>query len=208
MIVVGLTGGIGSGKSTLAELFAERGVPVIDTDIIARELVAPGQPCLTEITEVFGGHLLGPDGALDREGMRREVFSEPDRRRRLEAILHPRIRTELQRRIAALPDGLPYCVVVIPLLVEAGWQDLVDRVLVVDVPPEQQVARTARRDGVTERQVEAILAAQADREERLAAADDVVHNSGDTEALRRQMTDLDRRYRELAAGGGGDKASR
>ena len=207
-MVVGLTGGIGSGKSTLAELFAEQGIPVIDTDVIARELVAPGQPCLKEITEAFGDHLLGPGAALDRQRMRQEVFSEPDRRRRLEAILHPRIRAELQRRVAALPDGLPYCVVVIPLLVEAGWQDLVDRVLVVDVPPEQQVARTARRDGVTERQVEAILAAQAGREERLAAADDVVRNSGDTEALRRQMADLDRRYRNLAARGGGNKPIR
>lgn len=198
MVVVGLTGGIGSGKTTVAERFAARGVPVVDADAIARELVTPGAPALAVITERFGAEVLDGEGRLDRRRLREQVFADPARRRQLEAILHPRIRAEIRQRLAALPAATPYAVVVIPLLVESGWRDLVDRVLVVDVPRAQQIERTSRRDGATTAQVEAILAAQATREERLAAADDVVYNEGEPADLDHQIDALDAQYRELA----------
>lgn len=198
MVVVGLTGGIGSGKTTVAERFAARGVPVVDADAIARELVAPGTPALAVITERFGTVMLDREGRLDRRRLREQVFADPARRRQLEAILHPRIRAEIRQRLAALPASTPYTVVVIPLLVESGWRDLVDRVLVVDVPRAQQIERTCRRDGATTAQVEAILAAQATREERLAAADDVVYNEGEPTDLDHQIDALDAQYPELA----------
>ncbi|NIR61925.1 MAG: dephospho-CoA kinase [Gammaproteobacteria bacterium] len=196
MLKVGLTGGIGSGKSTAAAYFRERGAPVLDADEIARELVAPGRPALDEIVETFGPDLLRPDGRLDRHRLRRRVFDDPEQRRRLEAILHPRVRAELERRLAALDAR--YCVLVVPLLLEAGYRDLVDRVLVIDAPPELQRERAQARDGLPRTQVEAIAAAQAERAERLAAADEVIRNDGDLEKLRAQVAALDERYRRLS----------
>ena len=193
---IGLTGGIASGKSAVARLFAERGVPVLDTDQIARDVVEPGQPALAEVAAAFGPGVLAADGRLDRGALRQHVFADPAARRRLEGILHPAIRAELARRAAAA--GGPYQVWVIPLLVEGGGIDRVDRVLVVDCPVETQLARLRARDGENDDSARRILAAQASREQRLAAADDVIINEGSLEALAPQVAALDVRYREVA----------
>ncbi len=196
MLVVGLTGGIGSGKSLAAARFEELGVPVLDADRIGRELVAPGREALAAIVQAFGPQVLRPDGGLDRAGLRERIFRDPETRRRLEAILHPRIRREMERRLARLRT--PYCVLVIPLLLEAGQRDLVDRVLVVDAPVALQKERVRRRDGLDEATLEAILAAQWDRERRRAAADDLLPNEGTVEELHRRVDALHRRYLALA----------
>lgn len=194
---IGLTGGIASGKSLVAGLFARHGVPVLDTDQIARDVVEPGQPALAEIAAAFGAAVIAPDGHLDRRALRGRVFADPAARRRLEAILHPRIRAELERRSAAA--GGPYQLLVIPLLVEGAGRTPLDRVLVVDCPEELQLARLRARDGETEAGARAILEAQASRSERLAAADDVVVNDGPPEVLAAAVAALDARYRALAA---------
>jgi len=189
---VALTGGIASGKTTVAALFATRGVPVIDTDVIAREVVEPGQPALAAVVEAFGTQVLGKDGRLDRPRLREQIFGDADARRRLEAILHPAIRAEMERQSRAA--GGPYQLLVIPLLVEGGRRDHVDRVLVVDVPEATQIERLARRDGVPREQAEAALRAQASREARLAFADDVIENTGDVAALETRVAELHRDY--------------
>ena len=176
MLRVGLTGGIGSGKSTVAELFARRGVPVIDTDIIARQVVAPGQPALAKIIREFGSDLLDVSGQLDRAKTRQRIFDDPAARRRLEAILHPRIRAAVQTELAAL--RAPYCLIVVPLLIETKFDEFVDRVLVVETDEEHQLQRTSARDGVPNDTVRQIMAAQASRKQRLARADDVISNRG------------------------------
>lgn len=191
-LLVGLTGGIGSGKSAAAEEFARLGATVVDTDAISHELTAAGGAALPEITAVFGQGALGPDGALDRGRMRERVFADPGQRRALEGILHPMIREESGRRIAAAPG--PYVVHVVPLLVESGeYRRRVDRVLVVDVPEEVQVARVRGR-GLAEDQIRRIVASQASRAERLAAADDVIDNGGSLEALRERVRALHEKY--------------
>lgn len=195
-LVVGLTGGIASGKTAVSDRFARLGVPVIDTDRIARELVEPGMPALDAIVTRFGRTVLDSAGRLDRAGLRARVFGDPQARRDLEAILHPAIRAEAMRRVDAL--DAPYCILVVPLLVEGGMHRVVDRVLVVDVPPETQIARLMARDGSTTEQAKAILAAQASRDQRLAAADDVIDNAGPQDALDAAVTALDARYRGLA----------
>jgi dephospho-CoA kinase len=194
---VALTGGIASGKTTVANLFASLGVPVIDTDVIAREVVEPGEPALTEVVAAFGPGVLGPDGRLDRRRLREHIFADAPARRRLESILHPAIRVAMERQSSAA-GGL-YQVLVIPLLAEGGRRDHVDRVLVVDVPEAVQVQRLVGRDGVTPEQARASLAAQATRAARLAIADDVLVNAGDVDALRPEVESLDRRYRTLAS---------
>jgi dephospho-CoA kinase len=194
---IGLTGGIASGKTTVAKLFAARGVPILDTDQIARDVAEPGQPALAEVVAAFGQDILGPDGRLDRPRLRARVFADPDSRQRLEAILHPAIRAELARRAEAA--GGPYQVWVIPLLVEGGQVDRVDRILVVDCPEAVQLARVQARDGETEDSARAILAAQASRAQRLAAADDVIVNDGEEAGLGPQVAALDARYRALVA---------
>lgn len=199
MLTVALTGGIGSGKTAVSDAFARRGVPVIDTDILARELVRLGQPALAEIVAEFGPACLDPAGALDRAWLRRVVFTEPERRRRLEAILHPRIRAAVRERQTGTRAA--YCLVVIPLLIESGMTDLAQRVLVVDVPEELQVRRVMARDRVDEAHARRILAAQAGRAERLAVATEVIDNGGDTATLEKQVTDLHARYLALAASG-------
>ncbi|GAB4168082.1 MAG: dephospho-CoA kinase [Rhodocyclaceae bacterium] len=191
--VVGLTGGIGSGKSAAAALFAELGAAVVDTDVIARELTAPDGAAMPAIAREFGDALVGPDGALDRGAMRRLAFEQPEVRKRLEAILHPMIREVAQRRCREA--RAPYVVLVVPLLVESGgWRDRIRRVLVVDVAQSTQIRRVMARSGLSEAEVRAILAAQASREERLAAADDVIDNEGSLEALRRAVRALHGRY--------------
>jgi len=197
MLVIGLTGGIGSGKSTVAELFAKHGVPVIDTDVIARELVEPGEPALAEIAAAFGEGLVDSRGSLDRERLRNIVFGDSEQRQRLEAILHPRIYARVRDRVARL--DAPYCIVVIPLLVETGGGALVDRVLVVDAPLDVRIRRTQSRDGLPEAQVRAIAATQADRERRLEASDDVIDNRNGADALDAQIEALHAKYLALAA---------
>ena len=189
---VALTGGIASGKTTVANLFADRGVPVIDTDVIARQVVEPGEPALAAVVGAFGTQVLGEDGRLDRRRMREHVFADAAARRRLEAILHPAIRAEMERQSRAA--GGPYQVLVIPLLVESGRRDHVDRVLVVDVPEATQVERLMRRDASTREQAEAALRAQATRDARLAFADDVIENTGDLAALEARVAELHRDY--------------
>jgi len=198
MLRIGLTGGIGSGKSTVADLFAARGITVIDTDRIAHELTAPGSEAVARIGQQFGTDLIAADGTLDRARLRQLVFTDAAKRAQLEALLHPLIRTRTEELMAQARG--PYCIVVVPLLLEKGWQSLVDRVLVVDAAPELQLNRTRLRDGRPAEEVHAIIAAQISREKRLSAADDVVHNDSGREELEVQVEQLHRKYLQLAAG--------
>ncbi|MBU1263912.1 MAG: dephospho-CoA kinase [Gammaproteobacteria bacterium] len=198
MFTVGLTGGIGSGKSTVADCFAALGVPVIDTDVIARELTAPGGAALEAIRAVFGETVMQTDGTLDRAVLRRRVFADGAARHQLEAILHPRIRQGVAQKLATLTA--PYALIVIPLLVEAGgYRDVLNRVLVVDCPEAVQIARVMARSGLAHGEIKAILAAQAGRAERLAVADDIIVNTLSLEALRAEVAALHQRYLALAA---------
>ncbi|MBB4755976.1 dephospho-CoA kinase [Xanthomonas arboricola] len=196
--IVGLTGGIASGKSALAAEFEKLGVPVIDADVVARQVVAPG-PILDAIVERFGTAILLPDGTLDRPALRRIVFADPAQRKALEAITHPAIRTELQR---AAQEALgPYTIVAIPLLTEAGGRDAypwLDRILVIDIPVALQHARLMQRDGATPELADQMIAAQATREQRLAIADNVVANESQIASLTQAAYDLDIRYRRDA----------
>ena len=194
---IGLTGGIGSGKSSAAEIFRELGAGVVDTDAIAHDLTRPGGAALTAIRSQFGAEYIATDGGLDRPKMRRLVFSDPASKKSLEAILHPRIRAESEARIAAARE--PYVIIAVPLLLETGaYNALIDRVLVVDCAEEQQVARTMQRSAIIADEVRAIMATQLPRSERLARADDVLHNDADMAALRRQAEALHGKYLALA----------
>ncbi len=195
---VALTGGIASGKTTVANLFAAHGVPLVDTDLIAREVVEPGQPALAAVAAAFGTDVLDPEGRLDRRRLREIIFSDASARGRLEAILHPAIRAEMERQSAATADAGPYQILVIPLLAEGGRRSHVDRVLVVDTPESVQVARLMARDAVTREQAEASLRAQATRAARLDMADDVVTNTGRIEDLRDQVDALHSQYVNFA----------
>lgn len=197
MFTVGLTGGIGSGKSTVADCFAAHGVPVIDTDVIARDLTAPEGAALDAIRAAFGETLIHADGTLDRAALRRLVFADSEARHQLEAILHPRVRQAVEQALATLTA--PYTLIVIPLLVETGgYRDVLNRVLVVDCPEDLQIARVMARSGLARDEVKAILAAQAGRLERLAAADDVIVNTATQDALRTEVARLHQRYLGLA----------
>jgi dephospho-CoA kinase len=195
-LLIALTGGIASGKTAVAELFAKLGVPVLDTDQIARDVVAPGMPALGQLVAEFGAEILDAQGKLDRARMRERVFSDPAQRRKLESITHPVIRAELARRSAAA--GGDYQVHVIPLLVETGRADAYDRLLVVDCPQAAQIERLVARDGTSREQAEEILAAQVSREERLDAAHDVIENTGTLADLERFVQTLHRNYALLA----------
>jgi dephospho-CoA kinase len=192
MFVVGLTGGIGSGKSAAADEFARLGATVVDTDAIALELTARGGAALPNIEKQFGRAFIS-GGAMDRKRMRERVFADPAAKKDLEKILHPMIRAESARRIAAATG--PYVVHVVPLLVESpDYRKRVDRVLVVDVPEETQVERVRARSGLAQDEVRAIMRTQVSRAERLAAADDVIDNAGPREALRTQVAALHQKY--------------
>jgi dephospho-CoA kinase len=198
MFVVGLTGGIGSGKSTVAAAFAALGVPVIDTDVIARELTAPGGAALDAVRAAFGETVMQADGTLDRAALRRRVFADTAARHQLEAILHPAIRQRVEQTLAQL-DAC-YVLLVIPLLVETGvYRDVVKRTLVVDCPEALQLVRVMARSGLARDEVMAILAAQATRAERLAVADDVILNTASPEDLRVEVASLHQQYLGLAA---------
>jgi dephospho-CoA kinase len=191
-----LTGGIASGKSEVARRFAALGAAIVDADIVAREVVAPDAPALEAIAAEFGPQMIDASGSLERAEMRALVFGDDDARRRLEAIVHPRIR-EVMFAHARDATGA-YVMLVVPLYVEAGGYDDVDRVLVVDVPREVQLARAIARDAMPPSLAEAMIDAQATRERRLAIADDVIDNSGSPDALDAQVAALDRRYRDFA----------
>ena len=197
MLRIGLTGGIASGKSTVAQLFAERGAAVLDTDAIAREVVEPGTPGLAALVTALGAGILDEAGLLDRAELRRRVFADAATRREVEAILHPAILAKLERQSREAPG--PYQVFVIPLLVESRLEHIVDRILVVDCPEEEQLRRLMARDGESRESALRMLEAQATREGRLAGADDVIDNGGPAAALPAQVAALDRRYRDLAA---------
>ncbi|CAD7493102.1 dephospho-CoA kinase [Aeromonas dhakensis] len=198
MYVVAITGGIGSGKTTVANQFAELGIEVVDADIIAREVVEPGTPALAAIAAHFGANVIAPDGRLDRRQLRERVFTNPQAKGWLNALLHPLIRSEMQRQCAAARS--PYCLLVVPLLVENRLTALANRVLVIDVDEATQIERTCRRDGVSREQAEAILAAQASRTERLAAADDVLDNrNGTPEAIKSRIFALHETYLAFAS---------
>ncbi len=197
MLVVGLTGGIAAGKSTATAFFQDRGVPVIDADEVARDVVQPGTPGLAALTTAFGAQIVQADGMLDRRRLRERVFADPAERHRLEAILHPLIGAQIRDRLQRIQA--PYCILAVPLLIEsASLRALADRVLVVDVPVEVQVARLMQRDPMTIAQCQAMLAAQTSREQRLEGADDVVDNAADVAALHRQLEILHARYLALA----------
>jgi dephospho-CoA kinase len=196
--VVGLTGGIGSGKSAVAERFAALGVPIVDTDAIAHELTGVGGRAIEPLQAEFGAAVITPEGALDRAAMRRLVFADPQLRVRLEGILHPLIRQESDARIQAA-TGADYALLVVPLLIESGqYRQRVDRVAVVDCPETTQLARVMARSGLSADEVRAIMAAQADRQTRLAAADDVIRNDAGLDALTARVNELHARYQSLA----------
>jgi len=195
--VVALTGGIASGKTAVSDRFAALGVPVIDTDVIAHQVVALGEPALEEIRLAFGDDVLLPDGNLHRSKLREIIFSDGAAKRKLEAILHPAIRAKVQEEIAAVTAD--YCVVVIPLFTESGAYDWVDRVLVVDTNEETQIERVMQRDGVNRQQAEAALASQTSRQSRLALADDVIENNGSVGELDGEVKRLHHLYGRLAA---------
>jgi dephospho-CoA kinase len=194
---IGLTGGIASGKSAVAARFAELGVPVVDADVVARAVVRPGTPGHDEVVARFGRGILGENDEIDRRALRDLVFADPAARRDLEALLHPRIRAEMDR-LAETATG-PYVVLVIPLLIEGGQIDRVDRILVVDAEEALQIRRVAARDGSSTEQARAIIAAQASRASRLGRADDVIRNEGSLPQLRQAVDRLHSRYLDLAA---------
>lgn len=196
MLTIGLTGGIGSGKSTVAKYFSELGIEIIDTDELAREVVQPGTEALNKIIEKFGAGILDKEQHLDRKKLRNIIFKDVEARQWLEQLLHPLIRQCMRERIAHVKS--PYCVAVIPLLVETKPNKSIHRVLVVDSPENLQISRVQQRDKLTSAQVNAILKAQASRDQRLSAADDVIHNDGNLNHLKQQVTQLHQRYLKLS----------
>lgn len=200
--VVGLTGGIGSGKTAVANAFAALGVEIIDTDALAHALSAVGQPGFAAIRDAFGEGILRPDGAIDRGALRRLVFADAAARSRLEDALHPLIGAEVAHRVEQWSGA--YGVIVVPLLLERkGVRSLVDRVLVVDCPEEEQIRRVVARNALSPAEVRAIMATQLDRRQRLAAADDILDNAGTPDGIAPQVLVLDDRYRRLAVAGSG-----
>ncbi|SEO74489.1 dephospho-CoA kinase [Aquisalimonas asiatica] len=196
MHIIGLTGGIASGKTTVSDLFAGHGITVVDADVAARRVVEPGQPALSELVEAFGDQIVTADGTLDRQQLRNTAFADEAARRRLEGILHPRIRAFMDEELSRAQG--PYAILSVPLLVESNLLDMVDRVLVVDVPDSVQRERLIARDGSTPEQAEAIIAAQTSREQRLRHADDVIDNTRDMTALKQQIETLHQAYIAMA----------
>jgi len=196
MLKIGLTGGIASGKSTVCQRFKQLGITIVDADIIARELVEPKQAALTEIIELFGPTLLQTDGCLNRTALRALIFSNPQAKQDLEAILHPRIRQQLQIQSDQAPSD--YCILAIPLLIEANFQSAVDRLLLIDIEPEQQLERLCLRDSITENDALKIINSQCSRQQRLDVADDVILNNHASSRLDEFVQGLDQKYRLLA----------
>ncbi|QJQ94133.1 MULTISPECIES: dephospho-CoA kinase [Halomonadaceae] len=199
-LTIGVTGGIASGKSSVAHAFEAHGIPWVDADDVAREVVAPGEPALDEIAARFGSQVLDMQGCLNRRALREIVFADNTQRRWLESVTHPRIRQRLVHHLERMAAGpAPYHLLVSPLLFESGQYRMADRCLVIDVSESVQIVRTTSRDEVDEAQARAIIAAQMSRAERLSRADDVLDNSGDAQSLTRQVAELDRQYRQQAS---------
>ena len=198
MLVIGLTGGIGSGKSTVTKLFATLDVPVIDTDVVAREVVIPGSKALNEIQLCFGERYIQSDGHLDRAAMRQLVFADDDARAKLESILHHRIHRSVWNWIEQ--QQADYCIVVVPLLFEKGWDEYFDRILVVDADEEVQIARTMQRDHLSREEVLAIIHSQIPRQQRNEAADDIIENHLNEIDLEQQVNTLHQNYLKLVKG--------
>jgi dephospho-CoA kinase len=196
MLTIGLTGGIGSGKTAVADMFKELGVVVIDADVIAHLLVQPGTDALAEIVDTFGKTILTIDGELDRARLADIVFGKPELRKKLETIIHPRVRTQIRMQKQA-HEKEPYILVVIPLLLESGQRDLVDRVLVVDAAESTRINRVKTRDGRSEQQIRSIMQNQADDAQRSAAADDRIDNNGPLDELRQRVDELHRKYSDM-----------
>ncbi|MCE3238998.1 MAG: coaE 1 [Gammaproteobacteria bacterium] len=192
MFTIGLTGGIGSGKSTVADLFKKKGITIIDADHIAHDLTQPGQICFNKIVEIFGKSILLSNKNLDRAQLRRIIFADPAKRQWLEQLLHPLIRAEMQRLI--LNADSPYCIAVIPLLLETAPNPIIQRILVIDAPEEQQIARCMTRDHLSEKEIKAIMQTQVTRKQRLAAADDIIHNHNTFAELLPQVEKLHHFY--------------
>lgn len=197
MLKVGLTGGIGCGKSTAVQRFRELGVPVIEADLIAREVVAIGQPALQEIAGLFGSQSLQVDGALNRAWLRQTVFSDPVRLQQLESILHPRIRAEILTRIAACTDSA-YVIVDVPLLFEKGYTQLFERILVIDCLPDQQRTRVQQRDGSEDAVITSIMQSQIGREARLQQANDILSNTASITDFYAKIDDLNFQYAKFS----------
>ncbi len=195
---IGLTGGISSGKTTVTELFSSLGIPIIDADLIAREVTAPGQPALPQISALFGKQIVDNHGQLKRRELREIIFSNPKKREQLEAILHPLIRQQILKESRDASRNAPYCILSIPLLLENHWQSVVDRVLVVDTPEQQQLQRTMQRDHIDEKSARAIFSSQISRQDRLHAADDIIENSGRISDLQEKVQQLHLKYLKLA----------
>ena len=195
MLIVGLTGGIGSGKTTVANIFAELGAHIIDTDIIARKLVEPGQPALKEIVEYFGDHILRNDGQLDRKKLAEITFKDNTKRKILETILHPGIKETMLAEINTITA--PYCIIVIPLLLETEQESLVDRILVVDCDPEDQLQRVQNRDQRDKEQIHSIMNSQIPRNSRLNAATDIIENTDNILNLHDKVMALHKKYLKL-----------
>lgn len=196
MLRIGLTGGIGSGKSTVAELFASHGIDIIDADLIAHQITAKNSPALDAIIEHFGNSMVDKEGQLNRRALRDIVFNNTNERRWLEQLLHPLIRNEMKKQIAA--SRSPYCICVIPLLAESKGIDYIDRALVIDCSIETQIARAKSRDNASDENIQAIIHSQSKQTERLAIADDVIKNEGSLELLKKQVDALHERYLEMA----------
>lgn len=203
MLTIGLTGGIGSGKSEAAGLFQQLGVPVIDADSIAHQLVQPGTDALAEIVSIFGETILTPEGSLDRSRLADVVFNNPAEKKRLESVIHPRVREQIRLQKDHYKDE-PYILVVIPLLLESGQRDLVDRILVVIAPESLRIQRVNTRDGRSEKQIRAIMQNQADEAARQAAADDILDNVGTRNDLQIRVRELHQHYMSLARRTKGD----
>ncbi len=199
MLVVGLTGGIGSGKSAASKIFSELGRPVIDADLVAREVVEPGEPALGKIAAKFGAEVINSQGELDRASLREKVFSDSQSREWLEQLLHPVIRTRIMEKIEDYQGTTPLVILASPLLLETDQHKLVDHVVVIDVPESLQISRTVARDSNSEALVKRIMDAQLPRDERLSKADSVLDNSGSIESLKDQIRLLDLKLKELAA---------
>ena len=192
MFILGLTGGIGSGKSAASAFFRDAGIAVVDADMVAREVVEPGEPAWSAIKERFGNDAINEDNTLNRAWLRQKVFSEPEERRWLEGQTHPRIRDRIAEQLAAAKS--PYAILESPLLFESGQYELVTSTLVVDVPEQLQVERACNRDGNDPEQIKRIIAAQLPRRERLQRADQVVNNSGSLDELHKQLSALHATY--------------
>ena len=192
MFTVVMTGGIASGKTSASDLFASYGVPILDTDLAARTVVEPGQPALDEIKVSFGNDVITASGELDRGVLREVIFEQPEKRRELEAILHPKIRAHINEQKNQLDAA--YCIIVVPLYLESGRGYEADRILVIDVPTDLQRERLAKRDNTSPEQIEQILKSQATREERLSAADDVIDNTASPESLAARVAELHQQY--------------